>query len=126
MLHESDLIAFVASSDLERSRAFYEDTLGLTVTEENPVAIVFDGHGTMLRVTRVAEVSAAPYTVLGWAVSDIRATVRGLSEKGVVLEEYEGMGQDEMRVWTAPNGDLVAWFKDPDGNTLSITQFAGR
>jgi catechol 2,3-dioxygenase-like lactoylglutathione lyase family enzyme len=122
MLGHSDLVAFVASSDLGRARAFYADTLGLLPVAEDPYACTFDAHGTTLRVSLVDDPTIAPYTVLGWSVPDIATTVRTLSAKGVVFERFEGMDQDLSGVWSAPGGALVAWFKDPDGNTLSVTQ----
>jgi len=122
MLGSSDLVAFVATSDLARARAFYGETLGLAVVEDGPFACVFDAHGTALRVTPVPEVAAAPYTVLGWSVTDITATVTALADAGVVLKRFAGMDQDARGVWTAPSGARVAWFADPDGNTLSVTE----
>jgi catechol 2,3-dioxygenase-like lactoylglutathione lyase family enzyme len=101
----------------------HELKLGLPVVEQNDFACVFDANGTMLRVTAVAEVSHAGYTVLGWRVTDIAAAVRGLTAKGVVFNRFDGMDQDENGVWTTPGGEQVAWFADPDGNTLSLTQF---
>ena len=123
MLESSDVVAFAAATDLHRARGFYEQTLGLPVVEHNDFACVFDANGTMLRVTAVAEVARAGYTVLGWGVADIAAAVRGLSANGVVFLRYDGMAQDENGIWTTPGGDRVAWFADPDGNTLSLTQF---
>jgi catechol 2,3-dioxygenase-like lactoylglutathione lyase family enzyme len=122
MLGSSDLVGFVATTDIERARAFYGEVLGLAVVEESPFACVFDAHGTQLRVTPVGDVRAAPYTVLGWAVSDIVATVRALDEAGVSFTRYPGMDQDDTGVWNAPSGARVAWFRDPDGNVLSVTQ----
>lgn len=123
MLESSDVVAFAAATDLPRARAFYEQKLGLPVIEQNDFACVFDANGTMLRVTAVPEVMQASYTVLGWRVTDIEATVRGLTAKGVVFNRYDVMDQDENGVWTTPGGDQVAWFTDPDGNNLSLTQF---
>ena len=117
-----DLIAFVPSTDLPRSRAFYEGVLGLLVTEESSFAVAFDVHGTQLRVTAVAQRVAAPYTVLGWGVGDIAGAIRELRARGVAFERYEGMDQDADGVWRAPSGARVAWFQDPDGNVLSLTQ----
>jgi catechol 2,3-dioxygenase-like lactoylglutathione lyase family enzyme len=124
VLGASEVIAFVSTTDLERARAFYEGTLGLTVSDANPFACVFDAGGTMLRVTLVPAVPTVQHTVLGWRVPDLAATARALGEHGVVFERFEGMAQDENGIWTTPGGDLVVWFKDPDGNTLSLTQFA--
>ena len=122
MLESSDLVAFVASADLRRARAFYEQTLGLRVLEHNDFACVLDAHGTTLRVTAVPELARGGYTVLGWRVTDIVAAVRDLGARGVAFLRYEGMSQDEHGIWTAPGGAKVAWFADPDGNTLSLTQ----
>jgi catechol 2,3-dioxygenase-like lactoylglutathione lyase family enzyme len=123
VLGSSDLIAFVPTTDMPRARSFYEDTLGLRLDSESPFACVFDAGGTMLRVTAVDHVAGAQYTVLGWRVADIAATAASLARRGVGLLRYDGMEQDDLGVWTAPGGDKVAWFKDPDGNTLSLTQF---
>jgi catechol 2,3-dioxygenase-like lactoylglutathione lyase family enzyme len=123
MLESSHLVAFAAATDLQRARAFYEQVLGLSVTSQNDFACVLDANGTMLRITAVPEVRQAGYTVLGWRVTDISAVVRDLTARGVVFLRYDGMDQDGDGVWTAPGGDKVAWFPDPDGNTLSLTQF---
>jgi catechol 2,3-dioxygenase-like lactoylglutathione lyase family enzyme len=116
MLASDELIAFVTTADPGRARAFYADTLGL------PLALVFRVNGTMLRVAIARDVVPAPYAVLGWAVDDIAARVRELSARGVSFERYGEMEQDELGVWRSPGGARVAWFKDPDGNTLSLTQ----
>jgi catechol 2,3-dioxygenase-like lactoylglutathione lyase family enzyme len=122
VLESSDLVAFVAATDLSRARDFYERVLGLPVVEQNDFACVLDAHGTMLRVTAVPEIVRAGYTVLGWHVTDIAAAVRDLTGRGVTFLRFDGMSQDEQGVWTAPGGARVAWFADPDGNTLSLTQ----
>ena len=123
MLATSDVIAFAPTTDLARARSFYEATLGLSVIDENAYAVVFDAHGTMLRVTAVAEVARPGYTVLGWRVADMSEAVRGLASLGVVFVRYDGIEQDAHGVWTTPNGDRIAWFTDPDGNVLSLTEF---
>jgi catechol 2,3-dioxygenase-like lactoylglutathione lyase family enzyme len=124
MLGTSDIIAFVGVSDADTARKFYRDTLGLTLVSEDGFALVFDANGTMLRVTLVAEVTQANYTVLGWQVNDIIATAKHLNAAGVRLQRYPGLNdRDELGIWTAPGGARIAWFKDPDGNVLSITQF---
>ncbi|PZS18540.1 MAG: glyoxalase [Pseudonocardiales bacterium] len=123
MLTGSELVAFAASTDLARAREFYGDVLGLDVVEQSPFACVFDANGTMLRVTAVAELRPAPHTVLGWRVVDVAASIGALAARGVVFTRYDAMDQDERGVWTTPGGDKVAWFADPDGNTLSLTQF---
>ena len=122
LLEANDLIAFVATRDLERAGAFYRDVLGLAPLEETPIAWVLSAHGTTLRVTLVDGFAPPPYTVLGWRVPDVHASVAGLAARGVAFERFEGMGQDDDGVWTAPSGDRVAWFKDPDGNLLSLTE----
>jgi len=123
MLDSADLVAFAATTDLDRARVFYEQVLGLPVTEQTGLACVFDANGTMLRVTAVPEVARAGYTVLGWRVADITAAARELSARGVTFLRFDGMDQDADGVWTSPGGGRIAWFADPDGNTLSLTQF---
>jgi catechol 2,3-dioxygenase-like lactoylglutathione lyase family enzyme len=123
ILGSQELVAFVATCDPSCAKKFYRDTLGLRLVSEDAFAVVFDAAGTMLRVTRVQELAAAKYTVLGWHVRDIVKTVKGLQTANVIFERYPGMQQDELGIWTAPSSAKVAWFKDPDGNTLSITQF---
>ena len=124
MLGTSDIIAFVGVSDAGAARKFYRDTLGLRLVSEDGFALAFDANGTILRVTLVPEVRPANYTVLGWQVSDIIATVKHLNAAGVELQRYPGLNdRDELGIWTAPSGARIAWFKDPDGNVLSITQF---
>ncbi len=101
---------------------FYGQTLGLQLTEATPHALVFNAHGTTLRVAIAQAVSPAPYTVLGWIVPDIAATLHGLVERGAQPSRFEGMEQDGVGIWTTPTGSNVAWFKDPDGNLLSVTE----
>jgi catechol 2,3-dioxygenase-like lactoylglutathione lyase family enzyme len=121
-LERDDLIGFVSTTDPGRARQFYGEVLGLELRSESPFALVFDANGTMLRVTRADELVIAPYTVLGWRVADIAQTVGGLNGRGVAFLRFEGMSQDALGVWTTPGGDRVAWFKDPDGNTLALFQ----
>jgi predicted enzyme related to lactoylglutathione lyase len=122
-LSDQSIIGFVATSDPDRAKKFYRDTLALPlVSEEMPFALVFDAHGTMLRVTIVKKVIPAGYTVLGWQVPNIVAAAEALSKAGVRFERYQGMQQDELGIWSSPGGGRVAWFKDTDGNTLSISQ----
>jgi catechol 2,3-dioxygenase-like lactoylglutathione lyase family enzyme len=122
-LGSEKIMAFVGTQDQAKAKAFYRDTLGLRLISEDHFALAFDVNGIMLRVSNVGKAVIAPYTVLGWEVKNIAATVKALQDAGVKLEHYEGLGQDELGVWHAPSGAKVAWFKDPDGNTLSITQF---
>lgn len=123
MLQNAKIMAFAGTRDAGRARAFYCDTLGLTLVEENAFALVFDCGGIMLRVTNVRELNPAQYTVLGWEVPDIAATVKHLAGLGVVFSRFPGMNQDEDGIWTSPSGARIAWFTDPDGNVLSLTQF---
>ncbi len=123
MLATCPLIGFVATTSPARAKQFYAGTLGLRLVSEDPFALVFDAAGTMLRVTIVRELRPAPYTVLGWDVADIATTARDLGQRGVGFQRYDGLQQDENGVWTSPGGAKVAWFRDPDGNTLSLTQF---
>jgi catechol 2,3-dioxygenase-like lactoylglutathione lyase family enzyme len=123
MLGDGTAIAFLPSTDLDRSRRFFAGTLGLAVEEVTPYACVVRAGATTLRITRVGELRPQPFTVFGWAVPDIRTTIRELTDAGVGLVRYDGMAQDADGVWTTPNGDRIAWFRDPDGNTLSLTQF---
>ena len=123
MLGSASAIAFLPSVDLDRSRRFFADRLGLTVAEVTPFACVLLAGPTMLRVTKVDGLQPQPFTVFGWQVSDIHATVAELAAAGVTCLRYDGMSQDAAGVWTTPGGDRVAWFHDPDGNTLSLTQF---
>src|SRR5579859_1520467 len=118
MLAEASFIGFIPVSDLAAARAFYTGTLGLRVAEETPFALVLDAGGTMLRVTLVSEPDVRRFTIAGWEVSDIRAVVRALADRGVRFARYDGMTQDDLGIWTTPGGDRVAWFTDPDGNTL--------
>ena len=122
MLESDKLIAFAATSDASRAKTFYGGVLGLRLVSEDQFAVVFDANGTTLRVALVEKVAAAPYTVLGWEVGDIAATVQALREAGVRCEQYPWMPQDALGVWSAPGGAQVAWFKDPDGNLLSVSQ----
>jgi catechol 2,3-dioxygenase-like lactoylglutathione lyase family enzyme len=124
VLSDQVLVAFVATEDAVRARAFYETTLGLRLVEDGPAALVFDANGTRLRVAKVGRVTPATYTVLGWQVRDILAQVDALVEQGVLFERFPGITQDTAGIWTTDDGDRVAWFKDPDGNVLSITELA--
>jgi catechol 2,3-dioxygenase-like lactoylglutathione lyase family enzyme len=119
----ADLMAFVPTKDMEKARPFYENVLGLTLEGSSPFACAFRSNGVLLRVVNVEKLDPYPFTVLGWSVEDLAASVGGLTARGVVFERFEGVEQDELGIWAAPGGAKVAWFKDPDGNTLSLTQF---
>ncbi|HYL39296.1 MAG TPA: VOC family protein [Bryobacteraceae bacterium] len=122
LLGSAKLTAFAATRDPARAKTFYRDTLGLRLVSEDGFAVVFDANGVMLRVSTVRELAKAEYTVLGWEVTDIVGKVKELEKAGVKFERYSFPGQDELGIWTAPGGARVAWFKDPDGNILSISQ----
>jgi catechol 2,3-dioxygenase-like lactoylglutathione lyase family enzyme len=113
---------FIPVRDTARARGFYQGVLGLRVVEDTPFAVVVDAGGTSLRLTPVPEFTPQPFTVAGWQVTDIAAAVRELADRGVRCTRYDGLDQDEMGIWSSPGGARVAWFCDPDGNTLSLTQ----
>jgi catechol 2,3-dioxygenase-like lactoylglutathione lyase family enzyme len=125
ILGSSKLVAFVPTIDSAKARAFYEGVLGLRLVEDaKPFALVFDANGTMLRVATVRELTPDPFTVLGWDVESIEATVDRLTAAGVEMLRFQGMNDTERRgIWTAPSGAKIAWFKDADGNALSVTEF---
>jgi catechol 2,3-dioxygenase-like lactoylglutathione lyase family enzyme len=122
MLGSSKLVAFVATTNAERATAFYRDRLGLRLVSDEPYALVFDAAGTTLRVQKVQAHTPLPFTALGWVVNDITAMVGRLAESGTRCERFPGLQQDSAGIWTTPGGSKVAWFKDPDGNLLSLTQ----
>jgi catechol 2,3-dioxygenase-like lactoylglutathione lyase family enzyme len=117
-------IVFLATANAEKSRMFYERVLGLNFVADEPPALVFKVGDRMLRIQKVDRVVAAPYTAFGWAVPDIQQTVRDLRSAGIAFQNYPGMNQDDDNIWHAPSGALIAWFQDPDGHVLSLTQFA--
>jgi len=121
MLGSIDIVAFVPTKDAEKARAFYEGVLGLRFVKDDGFAMVLDANGIMVRVAR-AQFAPAPFTILGWQVPDIEKIVEALYAKGVLFERFGFFEQDKLGIWTAPTGDRVAWFKDPDGNVLSVSQ----
>lgn len=123
MLNMQKLVAFIPTTDATKARRFYESVLGFRVISEDQFALVLDANGTMLRVTNVQNFKPHQFTVLGWDVSNIEEAVSDLNQRGMRFEKYGMPGQDERGVWASPNGARVAWFKDPDGNVLSLTQF---
>lgn len=124
MLSFTGLIAFIPTKDAKKARQFYEGVLGLRLVSEDQFALVLEANGMMVRVAVVGEFKPQQFTVLGWQVSDIEIEVAGLQGQGVHFEKYGMKGQDEQGVWYSPSGAKVAWFKDPDGNVLSLTQFS--
>lgn len=125
MLHDKELIAFIPTVDAEKAKAFYTGVLGLLLIRDDGHALVYEAGAVMLRVTRVQAFTPHPFTALGWEVPDIVAMVAALRERGVAFEQYGFPTQDKDGIWTVPGATArVAWFKDPDGNLLSITQMA--
>jgi catechol 2,3-dioxygenase-like lactoylglutathione lyase family enzyme len=122
VLAHAAFVGFIPVRNLESARAFYCDTLGLEAVEQTPVALVADAGGVSVRLAEVAELRPQPFTIAGWLVGDISSTVASLAKAGISTKRYEGMAQDEQGVWTAPSGDRIAWFADPDGNVLSVTE----
>ncbi|CAN5138892.1 VOC family protein [soil metagenome] len=122
MLDTTPVMVFAATRDAARARVFYQSKLGLRFVADEPTALVFNLAGTELRIQKVDSFTPHPFTALGWQVSDLQRKVAGLLEAGVVFERYPGMEQDANGVWTAPDGARIVWFKDPDGNTLSLTE----
>ncbi|HEV7701580.1 MAG TPA: VOC family protein [Pyrinomonadaceae bacterium] len=123
ILLSSQVAAFIAVSDAALSRDFYENVLGLTVIREDDWAVEFDANGTSLRMQKGVTFTSQEFTVLGWHVDDIDAAMAELRERGVVFEQYPWMPPESNGVMTFPGGARVAWFKDPDGNVLSLDQY---
>lgn len=123
MLSAARVIAFLPSHDLERTKAFYVEKLGLKFVSQDSFALVLNGNGTTVRVAKVGEFQPANFTILGFDVADIRKEVTALRAKGISCERYPGMQQDDAGIWPSPSGARVAWFRDPDGNVLSLTEF---
>jgi len=122
MLGSAAITAFVATANPRRSRRFYRDTLGLHLVSDDRFAIAFDCKGVQLRIQKVDRVRPQPFTALGWRVPSIRRAVVRLAKLGVSFERYSFMDQDDLGIWQAPSGAKVAWFKDPDGNLISLTE----
>ena len=122
-LNKYNIIGFLTIVDVARAKEFYRDKLGLRLlSEEPPFALVFEANGIMLRFGMGKQLPPAQGTVLGWQVPDATAAVRDLQKVGVCFERYDHMKQDQLGIWTAPTGAKVAWFKDPDGNILSLSE----
>jgi catechol 2,3-dioxygenase-like lactoylglutathione lyase family enzyme len=122
MLHASAPIALIATAMPDRARAFYGTTLGLTLLADDDFSLVFDLCGVPLRIQKVRELQPQPFTALGWQVADAAGMVASLRARGVVFERYPFLPQDAHDIWDAPGGARIAWFKDPDGNLLSLTE----
>jgi catechol 2,3-dioxygenase-like lactoylglutathione lyase family enzyme len=122
MLAASKVVGFVPTKDSKAAREFYEKKLGLEFVGDDQFALVMKAGETTIRIAKGAKFTPAGYTVLGWEVKDIVAVVGWLAKRGVTFEKYPFVQDQERGIWTAPNGDKVAWFKDPDGNILSVSQ----
>lgn len=122
MLGSTNIVAFVPIKDADKARAFYEGVLGLRFVKDDGFALVLEANGIMVRAAKMKEFTPAQFTILGWQVTDIENLVRALVKKGVKFEIFGFFKQDPLGIWTAPTGDRVAWFKDPDGNILSVSQ----
>jgi catechol 2,3-dioxygenase-like lactoylglutathione lyase family enzyme len=122
VLQGSEPVAFLPSTDLDRSERFFRDDLGLELIDRSPFACLFRVGPATLRVTTVDDLRPQPFTVFGWLVTDLRGTLPSLRSRGIRTLRYDGMGQDDDDIWTTPGGDRVAWFQDPDANVLSLTE----
>ena len=121
MITDARLMGFVPTREFGAAKVFYRDKLGLELVDEDGFALVFTVGARQIRVVKVGAFTPYPFTLLGFEVADIAAEVRMLSERGVNFTRYPHFEQDELGIWTAPGGARVAWFRDPDGNTLSLT-----
>ena len=125
MLPTSPIIGFIPTKDADRSRVFYAETLGLHFISDDGFALVFRSGTNMIRIARAGDFTPAPFTILGWEVMDIVAEVTALTAAGIAFARYPFLPQDQVDdhgIWTAPGGNKIAWFQDPDGNTLSLSQ----
>ncbi len=122
MLADKELKAFVPTVRPDKAKLFYESILGLKLLSEDNFALEFEANGTLLRVIIVEQLNPQLFTVLGWNVEDISSTIKSLNEKNIFFEKYEFLQQDDLGIWLSPGGSKVAWFKDPDGNILSLTE----
>lgn len=122
MLASGKLIGFVPTKDSRRAREFYEGKLGFKFVSDDQFALVMQAGKSTIRIAKVKDFKPAQYTVMGWEVADVEAMVKSLNKRGVTFEKYPFVEDRELGIWTTPNGDKVAWFKDPDGNVLSLSQ----
>lgn len=122
MLIQCEVMGFIPTRDAARARAFYQDTLGFQVNYEDQFAVELLCGATYVRLTKMDDFKPEPHTILGWRVKEIEAEVRELTARGVQFQRYPGLEQDELGIWSSPSGAKVAWFTDPDGNVLSVSQ----
>ena len=124
MLTHGKLVGFLTTTDYEKARAFYEGKLGFEFVSLDQVALAMRAGKNMIRISKAETFKPAQGTVLGWEVDDVLAVVLWLKSRDVVTEKYGFVADQELGIWTAPSGDQVAWFKDPDGNVLSLSHHA--
>jgi catechol 2,3-dioxygenase-like lactoylglutathione lyase family enzyme len=122
MLANMSMIGFLLTKDYEKARAFYEGTLGFEFVSLDQFALVMQAGKSMIRIVKVPTFTALPSTVLGWQVDDAEKIVDWLVKRGVVFDKYPFVQDKERGIWTAPGGSKIAWFKDPDGNVLSVSE----
>jgi len=122
MLGDVDAISFSQTTQTEKAKAFYGGVLGLNFLEDSPFALLFRSGRTTVRIQKVESFTPFPFTSLGWNVPDIEATAKQLLEKGIKCERFNGMKQDDLGIWLSPGNSKVCWFKDPDGNLLSLSE----
>jgi catechol 2,3-dioxygenase-like lactoylglutathione lyase family enzyme len=122
MIALGKMVGFVPTKDYDKARAFYEENLGFEFISLDQYALVMSVGGHEIRIARVPNFTPLQGTILGWEVENIETIVRWLRDNGVVLEKYPFVQDRELGIWTTPTGDKVAWFKDPDGNILSVSQ----
>ena len=122
MLSDQKIKAFIPTIDPVRAKLFYMNVLGLNLLSEDYYGMDFEANGTLLRISTVQQLNPQPFTVLGWDVDDIASIITVLARRGVLFERYDLIKQDKSGIWIAPGGVKVAWFKDPDGNLLSISE----
>jgi catechol 2,3-dioxygenase-like lactoylglutathione lyase family enzyme len=122
MLAQGNLSGFVPTTDYDKARAFYEGKLGFSFVSLDQYALVMSVGGHRIRITKMPNFTPLQGTILGWEVQDIQAVATWLRDRGVTLEKYPLVQDRDLGIWTTPSGDKVAWFKDPDGNILSIAQ----
>jgi catechol 2,3-dioxygenase-like lactoylglutathione lyase family enzyme len=122
MLASMKMVGFLLTKDYEKARAFYESTLGFEFVSLDQFALVMQAGKSMIRIVKVPTFTALPSTVLGWQVDDVEKIVDWLVKRGVVFDKYPFVQDKERGIWTAPGGSKIAWFKDPDGNVLSVSE----
>jgi catechol 2,3-dioxygenase-like lactoylglutathione lyase family enzyme len=124
MLNSSRIISFIPTLDIEKAREFYENKLGLHLRQKIEGSLIFDVNNALIKISQVQELPPSLYTIFGWDVQNIRKEMKLLKSKGIKFKRIKGLVQDEYKIWAAPDGSEVAWFKDPDGNYLSLTEFS--